>query len=162
MKVKDGLHISGKIKIDTYRSGMVEQATPILEQIRFHQRIPKPHRDTLSFLSLKKTLADIRAFYHIQTAVECPNLIMDSPNYGLDLVIQRLAGINTYSGNILWIEIGTGSTTPTVNDTALTTPSLRMAVNFQEDYATTDAIVQAYATDAQLANATYAEVGGFV
>jgi hypothetical protein len=87
---------------------------------------------------------------------------MDSPNYELDLVIQRLVGINTYSLNILWIEIGTGSTTPTVNDTGLTTPTARAAVNFQEDYGTTDAIVQAYITDANLANATYQEVGGFI
>jgi hypothetical protein len=38
--------------------------------------------------------------------VLCLASIMDSPNYGLDLIIQRLVGINTYSGNMLWIEIG--------------------------------------------------------
>jgi hypothetical protein len=55
-----------------------------------------------------------------------------------------------------------GSTTPNVNDTALTTPSVRAAVNFQEDFGTTDAIVQAYITDANLPNAVYQEVGSFV
>jgi hypothetical protein len=176
MKVKDGLHISGKIKIDTFRAGMVDAVSPLLEQYneirnmfysehmfpywRFHERPHKLFEERMKELATR--IKEIKSEYFIHTAVECPNLIMDSPNYGLDLVIQRLVGINTYSGNILWIEIGTGSTTPTVNDIALTTPSLRMAVNFQEDFATTDAIVQAYATDAQLANVTYQEVGGFV
>jgi hypothetical protein len=166
MKVKDSLRISGKIKIDTFRAGMVELVTPLLEHLKALKDSDLPTHSYLNRRTeidlVKKKIDELKAAYFIQTAVECPNLIMDSPNYGLDLVIQRLVGINTYSGNILWIEIGTGSTTPTVNDTALTTPTLRAAVNFQEDYATTDAIVQCYITDAQLANATYKEIGGFV
>ncbi len=173
---REGIKIKGKITINTYRTGMVEAITPYLDELhelrqmfnspqmfpfwRFHERPKAIFEERIR--ELRAQIDEIKSSFHIRTAVECPNLIMDSPNYGLDLVIQRLVGINTYSLNLLWIEIGTGSTTPTVNDTALTTPTLRAAVNFQEDYGTTDAIVQCYITDAQLANATYTEVGSFV
>ena len=168
--IREGLKITGKITIDTYRAGMVEAITPLLDDLRNKRQLSSlgdPNRyyavvTRKRIEQLKEQIEAIKSTFHIKTAVECPNLIMDSPNYGLDLIIQRLTGNNTYSGNILWIEIGTGSTTPTVNDTALTTPTLRAAVNFQEDYGTTDAIVQCYITDAQLANATYTEVGSFV
>jgi hypothetical protein len=162
MNIRDGLHISGKIKIETFKAGMVDAIAPYLQQLPWLRQLPDSSEKSIRISALKDTIRHIKASYFIRTAVECPNLIMDSPNYGLDLIIQRLVGINTYTGNILWIEIGTGSTTPTVNDTGLTTPSVRAAVNFQEDYGTTDAIVQCYITDANLANATYTEVGGFV
>ena len=165
---RDGLKITGKIKINAYRAGMVQAVTPLLDKIRDLRYIVNHGGDPVKSVALeqlgvlKEQLEAIKLSYFLRTAVECENLIMDSPNYGLDMVIQRLVGINTYSLNILWIEIGTGSTTPTVNDTALTTPTVRAAVNFQEDYGTTDAIVQCYITDANLANGTYTEVGSFV
>ncbi len=170
MKLRDGLHISGKIKIDTFNAGMVDSATPYLEAIKYYKKLihtPFLEGDLVHVYRnriqhLKQELQTIKDNYFIRTALETKNLVMDSPNYGLDLIIQRLVGINTYSLNILWIEIGTGTTAPTVNDTALTTPSVRLAVSFQEDYATTDAIVQAYVADANLPNATYGEVGSFV
>ncbi len=163
MKLKEGVRITGKVRIDTFRAGMVDLAMPILNKIA--ELRPLASQSPLiaaRIAALKDDLFIIRNEHFIRTAAECPNLIMDSPNYGLDLIIQRLVGINTYSLNVLWIEIGTGSTTPNVNDTALTTPTIRAAVNFQEDFGTTDAIVQAYITDANLANATYTEVGSFV
>jgi hypothetical protein len=163
---KEGLKLSGKIRISSYQAGMVDAVTPYLNKIaefKCHIAEGAPRAAYEPRIRVySEVVEDIKARFFIRTAVECPNLIMDSAGYGLDIIIQRLVGINTYSGNILWIEIGTGSTTPTVNDTALTTPSVRAAVNFQEDYATTDAIVQAYITDANLTNATYTEVGGFI
>jgi hypothetical protein len=140
---------------------MVEAVTPFLEHIKFLQRLPNGAAKQ-EILSLRKTIADLRAYHFIGTAVECPNLIMDSPGYGLDLVIQRLVGINTYSLNLGFIELGTGTTPPTVNDTGLTTPAVRLAVSYQEDYGATDAIVQAYVSDAGLPNGTYTEIGTFV
>jgi hypothetical protein len=168
MKIQDGLRISGKVKIDTFHAGMVDAATPILDKIRtlrrFSQDFPKAHGDYVerALKTHKLLLDELKAHFFIGTAVDTPNLVMDSPSYGLDLIIQRLVGINTYSLNLLWIEIGTGTTSPNVNDTGLTSPSLRLPVSFQEDYGATDAIVQAYVTDANLANATYGEVGSFV
>jgi hypothetical protein len=107
-------------------------------------------------------LSALRAEYLIRTAVECPNLIMDSPGYGLDLIIQRLVGINTSSLNILFGEIGTGSTAPALTDTALTAPTNRAAVGFQQDYGSTDAVLQFFFADSQLANQIYYEFGTFV
>lgn len=174
------MKITGKITINRYRAGMVEHVAPLLEYLKelknhkdecpydIHSFSGKKFICPLSGIlsDLKKEAVNeierIKASYFIETAVECPNLIMDSPGYGLDLLIQRLTGNNTYTGNILWMEIGTGTTTPTVNDTALTTPVARAAVSYQEDYGATDAIVQAYIIDANLANQTYNEVGSFV
>jgi len=144
LQTKDGLKLRGKITIKTYRAGMVEAITPYL--------------GTHDLEAIEK----IKAEYFIATVVECPNLIMDSPNYGLDLIIQRLVGNNTYSLNILYGEIGTGSTTPTLGDTALTAPTNRAAVGFQQDYGSTDAIFQFFFSDSQLANQTYNEFGTFV
>lgn len=155
MKLRDGLRISGTIIIETYRPGMVEMVTPFLEQ-RLAETDPAI-RDYL-----KREIEAIKSSFLIGTAVKCPNLIMDSPNYGLDLIIQRLVGVNTYSLNILYGEIGTGSTTPALSDTALTTPTNRAAVGFQQDYGSTDAIVQFFFSDSQLANTTYNEFGTFI
>lgn len=168
------MKITGKITINRYRAGMVDHVAPLLETLQ-ELKVYKNnktgkyagwivHENLIDYFiqNLKEELERIKASYFIETAVECPNLIMDSPGYGLDLLIQRLTGNNTYSGNILWMEIGTGVTTPTVNDTALTTPVARAAVSYQEDYGATDAIVQAYIIDANLANQTYNEVGSFV
>jgi hypothetical protein len=162
VKTKEGLRIAGKVTINCYRAGMVDIAMPLLDELRRLRALPDSVHKRDSIASLKTALLDLKAAYFIRTAVECPNLVMDSPGYGLDLIIQRLVGINTYSLNLAYIEIGTGTTAPTVNDTALTSPSVRAAVSFQEDYGATDAIVQAYITDANLANATYGEVGSFV
>jgi len=161
LTVRDGLKISGKIKIDTYRAGFVDAAIPVLDELQQLRKL-KNYASSFRVQQLKAQLQQFKDRFYIATPVECSNLVVDSPNYGIDLIIQRLVGINTYSLNLTWIEIGTGSTTPTANDTALTSPSIRAAVNFQEDYGTTDAIVQAYITDADLPNATYYEVGAFV
>ena len=134
---------------------MVEAVTPYLEQLKVeaHPALRE---------MLKRRIEEVKAFFFIATAVECPNLIMDSPGYGLDLIIQRMVGINTYSLNILYGEFGTGTTTPALTDTALTTPTNRAAVGFQQDYGSTDAIVQFFFSDSQLANQTYNEFGTFV
>jgi hypothetical protein len=93
--------------------------------------------------------------------VEQKNILMQSPNYGLDLIIQQLVGMTTYPLTLTYGEIGTGSATPTTSDTALTAPTNRAYVSFQQDYGMTDAIVQFIFSDSQLANGTYYEFGVF-
>lgn len=99
---------------------------------------------------------------HGKLEVEQKNLIMDSPNYGFDILIQRLVGLTTYSGTITFGEIGTGNTAVAIGDTALTASSVRAAVSFSEDYGNTDAIVQFYFPDGSLTNQTYYEFGTFI
>ena len=153
--------IAGTVTINTYRAGMVDMVMPLLKELQL-TRARGPRENSHQIVALKSAIDQVREAYFLRTAAEVSNLVVDSPNYGLDLIIQRLVGINTYSLNILWIELGTGSTAPTVNDTGLTTPSIRIPVSFQEDYGATEAILQAYVTDANLANGTYNEVGSFV
>ena len=156
------LKISGKVTINAYRAGMVEAVEPLLRERKslLHLRHSQAWHDYL--VELDRKIEELKASFFIRTAAHMPNLVMDSPNYGLDLIIQRLVGNNTYSLNLQWIEIGTGTTAPTVNDTALASPSVRLPLSFLEDFGSTDAIIQAYVSDANLPNATYGEVGSFV
>jgi hypothetical protein len=98
---------------------------------------------------------------HGKLEVEQKNILMQSPNCGLDLLIQQLVGINNFSLALNYGEIGTGNTAPTIGDTALTAPTNRAFVGFQQDYGCTDAILQFMFSDSQLANATYYEFGVF-
>jgi hypothetical protein len=120
------------------------------------------HQTRQDTTAIDVLIEKIKASFFKRVAVECPNLIMQSPSFGLDLIIQRLVGINTYSLNILFGEIGTGSTTPTLLDTGLSAPTNRAAVGFQQDFGQTDAIFQFFFADSQLANQTYPEFGTFV
>jgi hypothetical protein len=156
MKLRDSLSIKGIVTINTYRAGMVHAIQPFLKERR------RLREAGMSTVEVDKDINTIKITRFLRTAVKCPNLVMDSPGYGLDLIIQRMVGTNTYSLNVLWIEIGTGNTTATLADTALTSPSVRVPVSFTQDYGTTDAIVQAYITDSDLPNDTYKEVGSFV
>jgi hypothetical protein len=163
---KERISVTGKIKVDVFRAGYADAVQPYLDQL-------KALRNGTAFAPMEyvhatrdvlETIDKIKTAYFIRTAVECPNTVMDSPNYGIDLLIQWLSGVGTYASTVLplsYIEIGTGSTTPTITDTALTTPTNRAAVGFQQDYGTTDAIVQAIFSDSQLTNGTYYEMGTF-
>src|ERR1700740_3341254 len=66
--------------------------------------------------------------------VEQKNLIVDSSNYGKDILVQYLisayTGTNPFPLGIAWGEIGTGNTAPAAGDTALTTPTNRATVAY--------------------------------
>lgn len=90
------------------------------------------------------------------------NLIMQAANIGKDLIIQRLLGINTYTLNINYGAIGTGSTTPTASDTQLTTETNRTTVSYSQDSGFNEAMLQFFFPDSMLTNQTYYEFGTFV
>lgn len=166
---KNSLSIRGRITIDVYRAGMVEAVTPFLDAIRMCKKLlagedsPIYREHLLRRIERNKAaVEELKAAHFIERAREVNNLIMDSSGYGLDLIIQRLVGINTYSLNILYGEIGTGATAPALSDMGLTAPTNRAAVGFQQDYGATDAILQFFFSDSQLANETYNEFGTFV
>jgi hypothetical protein len=87
------------------------------------------------------------------------NTVMFGTNTGKDL--KRLGGNNTYSMNILYLDIGTSSTTPATSDTQLGaavaragSPAITQVGNVLS--------FQFFFADANLANGTYNEVGTFV
>lgn len=63
---------------------------------------------------------------------------------------------------ISWGEIGTGQTTPTNMDTALTTPTNRTTVSYAADSGFNEAVLQFFFPDSALANGTYYEFGTFI
>jgi hypothetical protein len=89
------------------------------------------------------------------------NLIMLGTNTGKDLILDRLAGDNTYTLNITHADIGTGTNVPAVSDTQLQTAVARTTVatvSISGNVIT----FQFFWADANLANNTYREVGTFV
>jgi hypothetical protein len=90
------------------------------------------------------------------------NMIMQSSNRGKDLIVQRLIGTNTYSLNINYGAIGTGSTAVTVTDTQLATESARTTVAYSQDVSNSEARIQFYFPNASLSNTTYREFGTFI
>lgn len=90
------------------------------------------------------------------------NLIMQASNVGRDLIVQRLIGTNTYSLNINYGAIGTGSTAVALTDTQLTTESARTTVAYSQNVGNNTAIIQFFFANTVLANTTYREFGTFV
>jgi hypothetical protein len=124
-------------------------------------------------LHLYQTLVDLGKLEQSQELirdgkieVETHNIIVDSSNLGIDILVQYL--ISGYTGTfnfplgIAWGELGTGSTTPTTADTALTTPTNRAAASYAADFGLNTAQVQFFFPDSVLANETYYECGSFI
>lgn len=89
------------------------------------------------------------------------NLIMFGTNTGRDLILKRLAGDNTYTLNILYADIGTSSTAPTVGDTQLGVAVARAGSPVISQISNTVSF-QFFWADASLANGSYYEIGAFV
>src|SRR5689334_18282076 len=94
--------------------------------------------------------------------IRSKNTIVINPNRGIDLIVQRLIGSNTYSLNITHGDIGTGSTTPASTDTQLTTPYARVSTTYAAENGNNIAILQFFFPDSALSNQTYYEFGTFV
>jgi hypothetical protein len=94
------------------------------------------------------------------------NLVVDSLNYGIDILVQYL--LSAYNGSfsfplgVAYGEIGTGSTTPQSTDTALQTPTNRIPITYGADSGFNTAITQFFFPDSVLANTTYTEFGTFI
>jgi len=89
------------------------------------------------------------------------NLIMFSTGRGKQIILDRLAGVNTYSLNIGHGEMGSGSTTPAITDTQLTTPVARSPFS-DRSVSSNVATLKFFFPDADLANGTYREFGTFI
>jgi len=94
------------------------------------------------------------------------NLVVDSLNYGIDILVQYL--LSAYNGSfsfplgIAYGEIGTGTTTPQSTDSALQTPTNRIPITYGADSGFNMAVTQFFFPDSVLANTTYHEFGTFI
>lgn len=89
------------------------------------------------------------------------NRIMLGTNTGKDLILDRLAGDNTYSLNISYGDIGSGTNTPADSDTALQTPVTRVAKS-SAIVSGNVVSIQFFYPDGGLANGSYNEFASFV
>lgn len=89
------------------------------------------------------------------------NLVMLGDNTGKDLILDRLAGTNTYTLNITHGDIGTGNTAPAASDTALTTAVARTPVTLSSVSSNT-VTFDFFFADGDLSNGTYKEFACFV
>ncbi len=89
------------------------------------------------------------------------NLVMLGTDTGKDLILDRLAGTNTYTLNITYGDIGTSATAPAASDTACTAVSARAAKTLASVSGNT-VTVDFFFTDASLSNTTYREFACFV
>jgi len=142
----EGLKVTGKITIRSYEAGTIHLYKSLVELGKLDQA--------------RALLADGKI------EVEQKNLIVDSANYGLDILVQYL--ISAYNGSfafplgIAWGELGTGNTAPTAGDVGLTAPTNREPVSYAADNALQTAQLQFFFPDATLANGTYYECGSFI
>jgi len=145
MKAQEGLTISGRVIVRSHPAGT----------LHCYETLVKMGKLNLA----RELLADGKV------EVEQSNLIVDSSNYGKDILVQYLisayTGSNPFPLGIAWGEIGTGNTAPTAADTALTTPTNRATVSFAWDEGFNIAHVQFFFPDGILANGTYYEFGTF-
>jgi hypothetical protein len=89
------------------------------------------------------------------------NIIVNGTDTGLNLILDRLNGKNTYSLNINHLDIGDDNTTPTVSDTALGNAVARSA-KVTGVISGSDLTLRFFFASADLANGTYYEVGTFI
>jgi hypothetical protein len=146
MLSNESLRISGKITVRSHSAGTIDR----YNELKAQGKMQEAH----ALISAGKI------------EVEQKNLIVDSSNYGIDILVQYL--ISAYNGSfdfplgIAWGELGTGTATPVAGDTALTTPTNRGPVAFASDTGFQTAQLQFFFPDGALANGTYTECGSFI
>ena len=150
--------IKGTVTVRTYKGGTIPAVLLLLKQAQQYASYAMHEQAKV----LREKAEEILKAGYLATPVVQSNLVVDSPGYGLDLIIQRLIGTLTYSLTVTHGEIGTGTTTPAATDTALETPTNRTPTAFSEDYGANTAVLQFYFPDLVLANTTYTEFGTFV
>jgi hypothetical protein len=89
------------------------------------------------------------------------NLIVSSDQHGINLIMRRLIGDNTFSIEINQAKIGTGNTAPAGTDTDLETPVTDGIVRANQSVANNVATLEFFISDLELPNGTYKEFGLF-
>ncbi len=146
---------TGFITIRSYKAGTIEKIRPLVEQMN------KCAAHATAAADLRAEVERIFAENYIGK-VEQQNLVMQGTNTGIGLITQRLLSTNTYTLNVNYGAIGTGSTAPAITDTQLVAEVARTTVALGQSSGPTNASFQFFFTDASLTNQTYREFGVFI
>lgn len=93
----------------------------------------------------------------LKTSDWIENLIMLGTNTGVNILLQNLANITTYSPIITSAEIGTGTTTPASSDTDLVTPTVTGITVASSSVSSGSILLSFFIPSGSLANGTYNE-----
>ena len=89
------------------------------------------------------------------------NMVMRGVDTGIDVILDRLVGVATYTLNLNYADIGTGTNAPALTDTQLQTPTAR-ALRVTGSVTTNVATLRFFFADGALSNATYNEFATFM
>lgn len=95
----------------------------------------------------------------LKTSPWIKNLIMLGTDTGVNILLQNLANITTYSPIITSAEIGTGTTAPTNSDTNLQTPVTTGILVASSSVSSGSILLSFFIPSGSLANGTYNEFG---
>ena len=114
----------------TYRRILCDPALAPVEyaSIRSLMIGPKPTSQERR-VRRQNRLRELLDRYHAKACLEVQEDHNLAPLAGRSVLAQRLAGVTTYTGIITKLAVGTGATTPTEGDTALTTELYRQDVS---------------------------------
>lgn len=160
----------GQITVRTHKAGTHKLLSPFVATLNGMKLMVQQSREHTSDYLIPK-IENLQNYINTvldQSEICEPNvtknLIMQAPNVGKDMVVQRLLGVNTYSLNLTYGEIGTGTATPAITDTALQTPVARasLTLGVTQNIGNNQAQIQYFYPDNVLTNSTYTEFGCFV
>lgn len=173
LKVREKKGVIGTVTIRQHSAGTLAFAKPWADQAKVYAQLmaQEPNETMKAFYKKQRDrviskMKQILAAGEIGRPIRQRNMIVYSLNYGFDIIVQYL--LSAYNGSfafplgIAWGEIGTGSTSPSNLDVALTTPTNRATVSYGSDSAFSTAQLQFFFPDATLANGTYYEFGTFI
>lgn len=91
-----------------------------------------------------------------------PNIIVANTGHGINLIMRHLTGDDALSLAITQCKFGTGTTTPTINDTDLETPVVDSVPPANQSVSSTSGTLEFFLSDLNLPNGTYTEFGIFM
>lgn len=157
----------GTIRVRRYRAGTIDLASPYYKAAdtlkKAAEASTQEHERGLFFKQIARYKAraqEILDAGFIELAVVQKNLIVSSNAHGKNIIARVLGSDNTYTLNVGYGEIGTGTTAPALTDVALTTPTVRAAVSTGE-VSNNIVTLRFFYANATLADGTYNEFGTF-
>lgn len=154
-----GVHIFSLCKADNYIAQSLET---LIENVRI-QRLKALESGTLTETLSKKLWDQYQYFIkklHKDFLVNQFVIENITTTVGRAVLAKRLAGINTYSGNVSHTALGTSATAPSVADTQLGTETYRKALSSGTS-SNNISYLETFFTAAEV-NGTFEEYGNFI